>query len=71
MPAAVVGDDAVAVVSEEEHLILPIVAVQGPAVAEDHGGIRLVAPILVVDLHTIAEVEDGHRDKGRFEKEFC
>src|SRR5258705_8681861 len=34
MPAAVMGDDAIAVLEEEQHLGVPVVAGQRPAVAE-------------------------------------
>ena len=46
--AAVVRDDAVAVTEEEQHLVVPVVGGEGPAVAEDDG--LTLAPILVVDL---------------------
>ena len=43
--AAVVGDAAVAVGGQEEHLVVPGVGVERPAVAEDDGLSR--APVLV------------------------
>ena len=48
MAAPVVGDDAIAVIEKEQHLRVPVVGRERPAVAEHD---RLpVAPILVVDL---------------------
>jgi len=47
---AVVGNGAVAVGREEEHLVFEIIAVEGPAVAEDNGGEGGRAPVFVVDL---------------------
>ena len=58
--ATVVGDDAVAVVGEEEHLVLPVVAVQGPAMREYYDGAGFVAPIFVVYLGLVFEGEDRH-----------
>ena len=37
MAAAVESDGAIAVVGQEEHLVLPVGAAQGPAVGEDDG----------------------------------
>ena len=51
MPAPVVGDDPVAVVQEEEHLGVPVVGRQWPAVAE-HDGLS-ATPVLVEDLRAI------------------
>ena len=48
MAAAVVGDAAVAVRGQEEHLVFEGVRAQRPAVAEDHG--LPGAPVLVIDL---------------------
>jgi hypothetical protein len=49
--AAVVGGGAVAVLGEEDHLILPGVGVEGPAVAEDDG--PSFAPVLKIDLRAV------------------
>ena len=51
MSAPVVGDDAVALLEEEQHLGVPVVGRQGPAVAE-HDGLAL-APVLVEDLDAV------------------
>ena len=51
MPAAVDADNAIAVLEEEQHLRIPVVGTQGPAVMENN---RLtVTPILVKDLDTV------------------
>ncbi len=48
MAAAVMGDDAVALVEEEEHLGVPVIGAERPPVMEDD---RLAgAPVLVEDL---------------------
>ena len=52
VPAAIVGDDAEAVRREEQHLRVPAVGVQRPAVAEDDGW--TVAPVLVEDLGAVS-----------------
>src|SRR5262245_13579318 len=51
MAAPVMGDDAIAVLEEEQHLRVPIIGRQRPAVAE-HDGLTL-APVLVEDLHAV------------------
>src|SRR6266498_4892991 len=48
MAAPVVGYDAIAVLEEEQHLCVPVIGRQRPAVAE-HDGLTF-APVLVVDL---------------------
>src|SRR5262245_40616106 len=56
--AAIMGDDAKAVIEEEKHLRVPIVGRQRPAMAEDDGLAR--APILVEDLDAVLGGDDGH-----------
>jgi hypothetical protein len=51
MAAAVMGDAAVSVVTEEEHLVFPGVRAQRPAKAEDDGLPR--PPVLVIDLRAV------------------
>src|SRR6202030_4621668 len=51
MSAPVVGYDAIAVVKKEQHLRIPIIGRQRPAVAK-HDGLTF-APVLVVDLRPI------------------
>src|SRR3989449_11473101 len=48
MPAPVVGYDAIAMLAEEQHLRVPIIGRQRPAVAE-HDGLTF-APVLVIDV---------------------
>src|SRR5436305_6820721 len=48
MAAAIVRDDAIAVLEKEQHLRIPVVGRERPAVAEDDG--LSAAPVLVVDL---------------------
>jgi hypothetical protein len=58
MPAAVMGDDAIAVLEKEQHLGVPVVGRQRPAVAE-HDGLTL-APVLVEDLDAVFGCDCGH-----------
>jgi len=58
--AAVVGNGAVPVGREEEHLVFEIVAVEGPAVAEDDSGGGGGAPVFVVDLGGIWGCYEWH-----------
>src|SRR6266436_1153083 len=51
MSAPVVGYDAIAVLEDEQHLRVPIIGRQRPAVAK-HDGLTF-APVLVVDLRPI------------------
>src|SRR5439155_166634 len=51
MAAPVVGYDAIAVLEEEQHLRIPIIGRQRPAVTENDGLTR--APVLEIDLCSI------------------
>src|SRR5437879_1109426 len=48
MSASVVGDDAIALLKKEEHLRVPIISRQRPAVAEDDG--LSFAPVFIIDV---------------------
>src|ERR1700729_1470238 len=51
VPAAVDANNAMAVLEKEQHLRIPVIGTQGPAVMEDN---RLtVTPILIKDLDTV------------------
>ncbi len=56
--AAVMGDDAVALVLEEQHLGIPVVGRQRPAVMEDDG--FSAAPVLVENLGVVGRGDEGH-----------
>ena len=56
--AAVMGDDAEALVEEEEHLGVPIIRRERPAMAEDDG--LALAPVLVEDVDAILGGDNGH-----------
>src|SRR5262245_47676256 len=60
MAATVVCYHAIAVLEEEEHLIVPIVTTQRPAVMEDDGLCVLWAPILVEDFGAVFGGDRGH-----------
>src|SRR6266852_4749135 len=51
MAAPVMGYDAIAVLEEEQHLRVPVIGRQRPAVAE-HDGLTF-APVLVIDVSAI------------------
>ena len=56
--AAVMGDDAIAVIEEEQHLRVPVVGRERPAMAEHD---RLTgAPILVIDLDAVLGLDGRH-----------
>ena len=56
--AAVVGDHAIALLEEEQHLVVPVVGRQRPAVAE-HDGLTL-APVLVIDFDAVLRFDKAH-----------
>src|SRR3712207_4957704 len=59
MAATVMADDAVAIVGEKEHLVLPRIGGERPSMAE-HDRLPLT-PILEVDLCAILRCERRHR----------
>ena len=59
MAAAVMGDAAVAMGGEEEHLVFPSIGAEGPAVAEDDG--LSVAPVFVIDGGSVFGGDGVHR----------
>ena len=58
--AAIMGDDTIALADEEEHLGIPVVGAQRPAVVEDDWLGALGAPVLVEDLDAILGGNGGH-----------
>src|SRR5712692_2824882 len=64
MPPPVVGYDAIAVVEEEQHLRVPIIGRERPAVAK-HDGLTF-APVLVVDLRPVFRRNRRHRSFSFF-----
>src|ERR1035437_11121026 len=60
MAATVMGNAAIAVGGQEQHLSLPAIRTEGPAMAEDH---RLCcAPVLVIDLRTVFRSNRTNRE---------
>src|SRR5882724_10993539 len=58
MTSAVERDDAIAVLAEEQHLCVPVVCGERPAMTENH---RLsFAPVLVVNLCAVFCRDRGH-----------
>src|SRR5262249_59776966 len=60
MSAPVVGDDAVALPEEEEHLSVPVVGTQRPAMMEYDWLCVLWSPVLVVDLDAVFGAHEAH-----------
>ena len=60
MAAAVMGDDAIAMMQEEQHLRVPVIGRQRPAMTEHD---RLAGtPVLVEDLDAVFGGDGGHCD---------
>src|SRR5438132_12269198 len=62
MAAPVVGYDTIALLEEEQHLRVPIIGRQRPAVAE-HDGLTF-APVLVEDLNAVFGGDRVHRTRS-------
>ena len=58
MAAAVMRYNAIAVLEEEQHLCVPVIGRQRPAVAE-HDGLTL-SPVLVVDFRAVGGGDRAH-----------
>ena len=56
--AAIVGNHAIALLKEEQHLVVPVVGRQRPAVAE-HDRLTL-APVLVIDFDAVLCFDKAH-----------
>src|SRR5678815_2868297 len=58
MAAPVMGDDSISLPDEVEHLGVPVIGAQWPAMMEDDGLRVLGSPVLVEDRHPVLR---GHR----------
>src|SRR5450759_2183995 len=58
MAATVMGNAAIALGGQEQHLCLPAIRTEGPAVAEYHR--PSCAPVLVIDLRTVFRCNRAH-----------
>src|SRR5215216_159786 len=63
VPTPVMGDDAVPVLEEEQHLGIPVVGRKRPAMAEDDRLTR--APVLVEDLGSVIRGDRAHQPSPR------
>jgi hypothetical protein len=55
---AIMGDHTIAVIEEEQHLVIPVVRAERPTMAENY---RLAfTPVLVVNLYTVFGRDSGH-----------
>src|SRR5690349_23064953 len=60
VPAAVVGDDSIALPKEEHQLVVPVVRTQRPAVVEEDWLSLFRAPVLEEDLRAVTGGEKSH-----------
>ena len=58
MTGAVMGYDAKAAIEKEQHLRVPVIGRQRPAMAE-HDGLTF-APVFVEDFHTVPSFDCAH-----------
>src|SRR5437762_12466928 len=65
MAAAVVGDDAKAVVDEKHHLRVPIISRQRPAVTENNG--LTFAPVLVINSRPVFRRNRWHKYSSKLD----
>src|SRR5690242_4743823 len=57
---AIMGDNSIAMMQEEQHLVIPVVGTERPTMAENY---RLsIAPVLVVNLDTVFRRNRGHEN---------
>src|SRR5678816_1057076 len=60
MAAPVMGDDSISLPDEVEHLSVPVIGAQRPAMMEDDGLRVLGSPVLVEDRHAIIRRHRAH-----------
>ncbi len=58
MPTTIMGDHAIALLQEEQHLVVPVVRAERPTMAENHW--LSFAPVLVEDLDTVFGRDSRH-----------
>src|SRR5579864_1298588 len=58
VPTPVMGDDPITPLAEEQHLPVPVVRGEGPAMAENDRLSR--TPVFVINLRTVFRTECGH-----------
>src|SRR5712692_11014423 len=56
----VMRDDSIALLAEEQHLSVPVIRGERPAMTEHYG--LALSPVLVVDVRTVFCRERGHKD---------
>ena len=60
VPTAIMGDNPIAMMQEEQHLVIPVVRAERPTMAENY---RLsFTPVLVVNLYTVFGRDSGHEN---------
>jgi hypothetical protein len=60
MTTAIVGDHAIALPEEEEHLGVPVVGAERPSMMKDDGLRGLGAPVLVEDFRSVSSSDGVH-----------
>jgi len=53
MTSTIMRNDSIALLAQEEHLVLPIVSIEWPAIGENDGLAGRVSPALVEDLGVV------------------
>ena len=56
--SSVMGDDAIAVFEEEQHLRVPVIGRERPAMTENYG--LSLAPILIINLRSVSGGDRAH-----------
>ena len=60
MTAAIDSDNAIAFCQEEEHLVIPVIGTQRPAVVEDNGLSLFRTPVFVVNVDAVFRGYECH-----------
>src|ERR1700722_9671250 len=60
VPATIMRDDAIAVLKEEHHLVVPVIGAERPTVVEDDWLSVLRSPVLVEDFHAVSGDKSCH-----------
>lgn len=60
MATTIMSNTAISMVAQEEHLVLPVIAVEWPSVRENDDLALWITPVLVVDLGVIFGGDERH-----------
>jgi hypothetical protein len=62
MATTIMSNAAISMTTQEEHLVLPVIAVEWPSVRENDNLASWITPVLVVDLGVIFGGDERHCD---------